>query len=446
MNVSSKTSPVIRQKTRRVLVFAYYFPPMGLSGVQRTAKFLKYLPRHGWESTVVTCRPHGYFAYDDSLLREVEEAGITIRRAASLDPTRLFGKRTTVDMPRESVRRGLSTLSQWVFVPDNKVGWIRSAFRQALAVLEKTPCDLIYSSAPPYSSHLAAARLARKTGLPLVLDFRDDWVGNPRHIYPTPWHRARSTRLEGRALKAADRVVVIGDAMRESLAARHPDILTPENVQVIPQGFDPADFDTEPRIPGLTMDTEVFTLLYSGVFYDAQSPEPFLRGLAALVEREPALRNRLRAVFMGLLPAFAKPLAAQLHIEDMIHHTGYLPHEEAVSGLLAADALWMTIGRAEGSERTWTGKLYEYFGSGKPVLGLVPEGVERKALKGYGASTIVEPDAPPDAIADAIGQLYEQWSGGRLPHPDPAWIAGFDRERLAGALADIFNDIVQERE
>ena len=419
---------------------------MGLSGVQRTAKFLKYLPRHGWESTVVTCRPHGYFAYDDSLLHEVEEAGITIHRTASWDPTRLFGKRTTVDMPRESVRQGLSTLSQWVFIPDNKVGWMRPAFGQALSILKQKPYDLIYSSAPPYTSHLAAARLARKTGLPLVLDFRDDWVGNPRHIYPTPFHRACSTRLEGRALKAADRVVVIGDAIRESLATRHPDILTPENVQVIPQGFDPADFDAEPRIPALTMDPEVFTLLYSGVFYDAQSPEPFLRGLAALVEREPALRNRLRAVFMGLLPAFAKPLAAQLHIEDMVHHTGYLPHEEAVSGLLAADALWMTIGRAEGSERIWTGKLYEYFGSGKPVLGLVPEGVARKALKEYGASTIVEPDAPPDAIADAIGQLYEQWSRGRLPHPDPAWIAGFDRERLAGALAGIFNDIVQERE
>ena len=443
MNVSDKTSPVIQQKTRRVLVFAYYFPPMGLSGVQRTAKFLKYLPRYGWESTVVTCRPHGYFAYDDSLLREVEEAGITIHRTASWDPTRLFGKRATVGMPRESVRKGLSALSQWVFVPDNKVGWMRPALGQALDILREKPHDLIYSSAPPYSSHLAAARLARKTGLPLVLDFRDDWVGNPRHIYPTPWHRARSTRLEGRALKAADRVVVIGDAIGESLATRHPDILTPENARGIPQGFDPADFAVEPRIPGLTTDPKVFTLLYSGVFYDAQSPEPFLRGLAALVERKPALRKHIRAVFTGLLPAFAKTLAAQLHIEDMIHHTGYLPHEEAVAGLLAADVLWMTIGRAEGSERIWTGKLYEYFGARKPILGLIPEGVARKALKEYGASRIVEPDAAPDVIADAIGQLYEQWSGGRLPHPDPAWVAGFDRERLTGALAGIFNDIME---
>ena len=38
----------------KVLVVAYYFPPMGLSGVQRTAKFVKYLPKYGWKPTVLT--------------------------------------------------------------------------------------------------------------------------------------------------------------------------------------------------------------------------------------------------------------------------------------------------------------------------------------------------------------------------------------------------------
>ncbi len=418
---------------------------MGLSGVQRTAKFLKYLPRYGWESTVVTCRPHGYFAYDDSLLREVEEAGVAIRRAASWDPTRLFGQRATVRMPRESVRQGLSALSQWVFVPDNKIGWIRPALRQALAALRETPCDLIYSSAPPYASHLAAARLARKTGLPLVLDFRDDWVGNPRHVYPTPWHRALSTRLEGRALRAADRIVVIDDAKRDGLAGRHPGIPAARDIRIVPHGYDPEDFAGAPRIPGLDADPNRFTLLYSGVFYHAQSPEPFLRGLAALAESKPALRNRLRAVFAGLLPASARRLVERLRIGDLVHYVGYLPHRDATKALLAADMLWMTIGRAPGCDRISTGKIYEYFGARKPILGLVPEGVEREALRAYGAARIVEPDAAPEVVAAALEQCYEAWRAGRLPQPDPACAAPFDRRRLTGALTDIFNDIVSER-
>ena len=78
---------------RRVLIIAYYFPPMGLSGVQRTVKFAKFLPKFGWKPTVLTVGPTGYFATDQSLLKEVEDAGVTIVRTDSLDANRLFRKK-----------------------------------------------------------------------------------------------------------------------------------------------------------------------------------------------------------------------------------------------------------------------------------------------------------------------------------------------------------------
>ena len=37
---------------QKVLMFAYYFPPLGGSGVQRTLKYVKYLPDHGFEPLV----------------------------------------------------------------------------------------------------------------------------------------------------------------------------------------------------------------------------------------------------------------------------------------------------------------------------------------------------------------------------------------------------------
>ncbi|HRK73277.1 MAG TPA: group 1 glycosyl transferase, partial [Rhodothermales bacterium] len=52
----------------RVLVIAYYFPPMGGSGVQRITKFVKYLTQFGWEPEVLTVEPQGYYAYDESLM------------------------------------------------------------------------------------------------------------------------------------------------------------------------------------------------------------------------------------------------------------------------------------------------------------------------------------------------------------------------------------------
>ena len=43
----------------RVLVVAYNFPPIGGVGVQRTLKFVTYLPRWGWDPVVLTARDPG---------------------------------------------------------------------------------------------------------------------------------------------------------------------------------------------------------------------------------------------------------------------------------------------------------------------------------------------------------------------------------------------------
>src|SRR5512142_2020915 len=113
------------QQQRTVLVVAYYFPPMGLSGVQRTLKFVKYLPEFGWRPTVLTVTPTGYYAQDYTMLEEIKQ--IRIERAGSLDPNRLFRRKGVVKMPSERWRKILTYLSDFFFIPDNKVGWKRKA-------------------------------------------------------------------------------------------------------------------------------------------------------------------------------------------------------------------------------------------------------------------------------------------------------------------------------
>lgn len=424
-----------------MLVIAYYFPPMGLSGVQRTAKFVKYLPKFGWRPTVLACEPRGYYAFDDSLWAEVKEAGVEVIRATGWDPTRLFQKRKVVALPDERRRRWFTSLSQFIFIPDSKIGWYRAARKEGLEAIRRQPFDVIFSTAPPYTAHLVARTLSRRTGIPMVLDFRDDWIGNPRHVYPTPIHRALSTRLEQKALKSSRRVIVINEHIRRNLISRNSGIVPAENVSVISQGFDPDDFSSAAPIDRRR---DQFSLLYSGVFYDAQTPEFFLRALADLVTRRSELRDRIDAVFAGLLPERAIKTARSLGIESLVRHTGYLPHIELVGHLLAADALWMTVGRQEGAETISTSKLFEYFGARKPVLGLVPMGAAREALARYGAAEIVEPDSVAE-ISAAIERLYDAWETGGLPEPDEDVVMQHDRVRLTRALHELFESVVAEQ-
>ena len=421
---------------RRVLVIAYYFPPMGLSGVQRVAKFVRYLPHYGWHPDVLTVEPAGYFAYDETLLHEVEDADPLIRRTRSFDPTRLFGKRT-VPMPSETRRRWWSFLTNLLFVPDNKIGWIPFALRAGHRMMRTHRYDAILSSAPPYTAHLVGARLSRRHGVPLVVDFRDDWVGNPRHVYPSRLHRWAHQRLERHVLRRACHALTINEPIRQGLVERNRTAGWAPDVRVLPQGFDPADFasaDFDRCAPSRT--GERLRLVYTGVFYDAQTPDPFLRALADFVAYQPEVRSRVEAVFVGIVPEASQRLADRLGIADMIRYEGYRTHEATVQHQRDADVLWLTVGRRPGAEGISTGKLFEYFGARKPILALVPEGAAQDALVGHGAALIVPPDDV-DAIRQGLRICYQQWSAGALPVPDEAHVRRFDRQRLAGELAEI---------
>ncbi len=187
---------------RRVLVIAYYFPPMGLSGVQRTLKFVKYLPKFSWRPTVLTVEPRGYYAKDESLMRDLDNPEITVVRTAPAGPGKL-SRKDIVELPPERMRKTLSRFSDVLFIPDNKVGWISDAVKRALQLHKENPFDLIFSTAPPFTDFLIGAAVKAKINKPLVLDYRDPWVDYPFKFYPTPLHKQRNIVLERRALRAS---------------------------------------------------------------------------------------------------------------------------------------------------------------------------------------------------------------------------------------------------
>ncbi len=407
---------------------------MALSGVQRIAKFVKYLPQFGYEPVVLTVEPRGYFAFDDGLADELKEQGIEIHRTQSKDPTRLFKSKKQVAMPSTSARSIASWMSSFLFIPDNKKGWRNFAVNKGKELLSNNDFDLIFSSAPPYTAHLIGVELSKFSGLPLVCDFRDDWVGNPRHIYPTGFHRSKHQKMEVDVLKYCKKATVINRKIMEALVDRTLGPSGFNKVVVIPQGFDPSDMDLTP-MPRLH---KKLILCYAGIFYHAQSPENFFKGLAMAFRARPDLREHIEARFVGHLSEAELKSANLLGLKENISYDGYLNHEDTVRHLLGSDVLWMTVGNQIGGESISTGKLFEYFGTRKPILGLVPEGAAKDALSGYGASKVVNPDDL-EGIAEAILDFYEGWKNDRLASPDEDFVQKHSRDRLAEDLAGIFS-------
>ncbi|MXW13663.1 MAG: glycosyltransferase family 4 protein [Rhodothermaceae bacterium] len=419
---------------RNVLVVAYYFPPLGLSGVQRVVRLIRHLPEYGWQPTVITAKPRGYFAYDESLLSLVEDAGIRVIRTKSLDPTRLFRSGATVQAPRETRRQALSYISNWIFIPDNKLGWMPFALRAGLHQATVQCFDAVFSSAPPYTGHLIGRKLSQTLKLPLITDFRDDWVGNPRHIYPTALHRRLHIQQERQVLIQSSAITTVNRPILDAIEKRHRGIN--RRGEVIPHGFD--RYKDSARISA----RDKLTLLYTGIFYDTQKPDYFLRGISGFLAENPAMRPKISAIFAGLVPNGFADLVQTLKLEDVVQYVGYLQHSRVVELQQKADVLWMTIGSRPRASRILTGKLSEYMGTRKPILALVPSGAARETLIRYGAAYIVDPESEADVI-QALHQITNDWNKGNLPSPDKSFVSTFSANRLTETLVGVLDSVIK---
>lgn len=340
-------------------------------------------------------------------------------------------------MPREIVRKFLNKASQVFLVPDNKIGWRKKAIRRIEETMKQKKFDVIFATAPPYTDFLIGEYLKQKHRIPLVLDYRDSWLDNPYNFYVTPLHKLRHYLLEKRVLRLCDRVIAINRRIKELLLERYR-FLRYNDVVIIPQGFDPADFnaDNDPKLR-----TTKMRITYSGTFFERRTPKYFLRAFHRVLWENPKLRGRIEACFVGYFRNENLKIVKKLHLQNEVNIVGYVDHKECTKYLFSSDVLWMIIGRGKGDDMMSTGKLYEYIGARKPTLGCVPDGVAKTTILESGVGIAVEPDDV-NGIADAILQFYRRFERKELKGPSDAFVERYNRLHLTAELAKEFELLV----
>lgn len=417
---------------RNVLVIAYYFPPLGLSGVQRTAKFVKYLPHYGWKPTVLTITPTGYYAIDPTLLLDVEEAEII--RTRSLDVNALFRKQGVVTMPSERIRKMLQFVGDTLFVPDTKIGWKARAVKAAAERFRHKKFDLIFATAPPQTDFLIGRDLKRMFGIPLVLDYRDAWLDYPFKYFPTPLHRYLNYRLERGVVNAADRIVVTHRRVKEGILKRYRG-LSYHDVVILPQGYDREDFQFAAHEPMPRHDRMRIT--HAGTFYAGRNPAALFSAVNNILRELPQLENKIELCLIGTVRNEDRQRAHQLGLSNVVRFLGYLDHRECIKYLLASDVLYFVLDNDYQSP----GKLYEYFGTRKPILASVVDGYIKELVLDSGAAVCV-PLHDVAAHEQALRNFIRQYERAKLKQIPEAFTNQFDRRFLTAELARQFESLM----
>ena len=421
-------------------MLAYYFPPLGGGGVQRTRKFVEMLPEFGYEPVVVT----------GPLDRTVKWAPDDHTLAASLPPGTEVIRADGPEPPQTPSR---SRAERWLRIRSPRTRWWIEASVAAGREAART-ADVIYATMSPFGSGDAAMRLARETGRPWVADLRDPWALDEWLVYPTALHRRLELRRMRRVLATAAAIVMNTREAGIQLLRHFPELRdTP--VVTIPNGFDPADFDGPP--PPRTGDA--FRIVHAGWAHAAdgrrhrrlravrrllggsvrgldiltRSDVYLLQATERLLEARPELRSEIEVHLAGQ--------GSGDEVGDVVHAHGYLPHPAMVSLLRSADLLFLPMHDLPVGTRARIvpGKTYEYLAAQRPILGALPDGDARDLLLAAGNALLVRP-ADVDAMAGAIGAMVDRRrAGDATPAPDPEILSRYERRRLTGELAHVLD-------
>ena len=382
---------------RRLLVIAYYTPPLGLSGVMRVTKLCKFLPEFGWRPLILTVKPGAYYGYDPHLLDDLR--GAKLFRTESIDANRLLNvlrakaKRLTPALAN-SFGAGPRLLNYLSF-PDSKIGWFPFGSSVGRHIIDAEHPAAIFATSPPFTSLLLGVRLKAHAHVPLVVDFRDPW---PTGFALPPRHqRAALRRLRRYFVKHADLALAVNSGTARAVG---------NDVQVLDNGFDPTDFDVEPaRLEGTS-------IVHVGNLWQNQ---------AEVVSFVEALRNRPDARFY-LAGRVDPETSRRLERDTQVKLLGPVLHSEACALMKGADVL-LYIGKPQQPVGL---KLYEYFGARRPVI-----------VWGQGSD-------------EAAGLVAETGAGLACGVDAARLVAAIDRAkrdpgRFAGAYRDRFNRRAQAR-
>lgn len=417
----------------KVLVVAYYFPPLGLSGVQRTFKFVKYMRNYGWEPVIVTTDKIAYYAYDNSLMDELNKLDFKVIRVSGKEPNSLLSKLGSLKPPREIIRRILNVVSQSIFIPDNKISWSKSAEKIVEEILSKEKFDAIFISSPPFSAFERISKLRKKFDIPLIIDYRDLWYNSYFSFYITPLHKRLHKKKEYLSLKNSDAIVVTNRKIKEFLIKTYP-FLTFDDITIIPHGYDLEDFERAKKFPKVK---NKMVIMFSGIFLGYSTPKYILLAFKEITSERPDIAENIELHFVGYLRKENHKLIKKLKLEEFVVDHGYVDHMTSVAKIVSADVLWFMVDYRKNIDAILPGKVYEYFGAKKPILGCVPDGAAKLALQEYGASFICEPDNVLE-IKNTIYKIYELYKEDKLPIPSDEVVNKYRRDLLTETLIKVF--------
>ena len=358
---------ILIDELKKVLIIAYLFPPRPGIGAQRPFKLAKYLPMYGWEPVILTPKlhgnpPEGYRVIETDYRDNVSYLKSKIGFKSDKGVHQQLGITVSKNYDHSSFKSKLLKIGKEIACfPDEQIGWFKYALKKAEGLLLRENIDVILSTSYPVTSHLIARKLKHKFNIPWIADFRDPWTQNP-YVDKFDVIKFFERRLELKTISDADLLVTVTRPWIDLLKALHKG----KEVYCITNGFDDDDF-----LDNTTDLTDKFTITYTGMLYNGKRDPSMLFDVVSQLINENKIRKDLIDIrFYGPVEGWLQNIIDKYNLKGAVHLNGSISRDEAIEKQRESQLLLLLLWNDKKEEGFCPGKIYEYFGSKRPIVAI----------------------------------------------------------------------------
>lgn len=338
------------------------------------------------------------------------------------------------------VRRGLSGLVHrtllWVFYhlvafPDRGIFSVSRILRHVETLDDWRP-DVVVVSGPPFSTYIAGRRLAKRWDVPWVADYRDLWT-NSNYYLCGPIRRRLDRVVERWILRTVSLTLTVSEPLAEDLRRDFG-----VRCEVVMNGYEPDEFaslrgDLSTGLP--------LRIVYTGEIYEGKRDPAALFDAARQMGLGP---DQLRVEFRGITVGPLEDQARAVGLGKVVTVGPAVSRRECVQLQHSSDVLLLLMWNDEGEAGTYSGKLFEYLGAGRPILMTgYADGVAARLVRDRGAGVVAN---TADEVSAALSRwVEEKRSTGSVAGLGPQAISGLTRRDQTEVLSGHLHDLLSVR-